>query len=101
MLGLAGEGRCPECGNKYDMDRQQGVTRRSAAMLAHDRGDRVVFLVKFWGLIGLALGCMGIGGLLAIGSKMPQRPILMGLMFGGVFAFGAFVTWFTEGKSNQ
>lgn len=101
MLGLPGEGRCPECGNKYDMDRQRGITRRSAAMLAHDRGDRVVYLVKLWGLIGLGLVCVGIGGLLAIGAKMPERPILLGLMFGSMFGFGAFVTWFTEGRSNE
>ena len=99
MLGLPDEGRCPECGNKYSVDHQRGITRRSATMAAHERGDRVVYLFKLWALIGLALGCVGLGGVMAIGAKMPERPILMGLLFGGVFAFGAFATWFTERKA--
>lgn len=96
LLGVAREGRCPECGQAYDVSIGKGVTQRSAAMQAHDRGDRLVYLLKLWTLILLAVICVGLGGLRALTVADPTRPIAMGLLFGGLFAFGALATWFTE-----
>lgn len=96
LAGLSGAGRCPECGNEYDTDSHLGVTRRSAVMEAHARGDRVVYLFKLWGLAGLAAACFGLGFYASLGKANPQGPILIGGMFGAVFGFGAFVVWMTD-----
>ena len=98
LTGGAREGRCPECGQAYDVSTGKGVTKRSAAMEAHYRGDRVVYLFKLWTLILLAVICAGLGGLRGLMVDDPARPIAIGLLFGGLFAFGALATWFTERK---
>ncbi len=98
LMGGAKEGRCPECGQAFDMAIGKGVTKRSAKMEAHHRGDRLVYMVKLWSLILLAVICVGLGGLGALVAVDPARPIAFGLLFGGLFAFGAVATWFTERK---
>ncbi|MEO1237995.1 MAG: hypothetical protein AAFX76_14520, partial [Planctomycetota bacterium] len=81
LLGLDRRGNCPECGQPYDMDTGRGVRLRSAAMEAHERGDRVVFLFKFWGLVGVAAVSMILGAVTALDSPKPNRPIVLGAMF--------------------
>lgn len=96
LMGVARKGRCPECGQAYDIDDNTGVNRRSAAMEAHERGDRVMFLVKLGCFIGLAAICVLLGVWRAWGAVEPRGPMIIGGLFGGLFAFAAFVTWFTE-----
>jgi len=98
LTGGAREGRCPECGQAFDVAIGKGVATRSAKMLAQERGDRVVYLLKFWGLLLLAAGCVAVGGLRALSVSYWERPMAIGLLFGGLFAFGALATWFTERK---
>ncbi|MEM1108892.1 MAG: hypothetical protein AAGH99_09410 [Planctomycetota bacterium] len=100
LMGLARSGNCPECGQAYDIGLGRGVTERSANMRAHERGERVVYLFKLWGMAGAAAVCMAVGGLVALMSGDEWLgPLAIGLLFGGVLAFGAFVTWFTEGRT--
>ena len=96
LVGLSGAGDCPECGNSFDLDSNQGIVRRSATMEAHERGDRVLFHIKLWGFVLLAVVCMAWGGWASIDSTMPKRPLTIGALFAGLFGFGAVVTWFTE-----
>ncbi|MBB6429087.1 hypothetical protein [Algisphaera agarilytica] len=98
LMGVAREGRCPECGQRYDLALGMGVTKVSANMLAHQRGDKAIYLVKVWGMAFAAVACLGIGGLLSLVSSEPSRPLMLGALIASLFAFGAFVTWFTERK---
>lgn len=96
LLGVARRGRCPECGQKYDISSNQGVSQHSSASRANERGDRVVYLVKFWSFVTLAVLCVGLGALRSYFALKPVGPMVIGGLFGSLFAFGALVTWFTE-----
>jgi len=102
LMGLTGRGRCPECGNRYDMINNLGVTRQSAAMEAHHRGDRLVYRVKFWAMAAAAGLCIILGAWgTAVSKTQSAGPLAIGLVFAGVFGFGAFATWFTEGRPRN
>lgn len=98
LMGVARQGQCPECGQSYDIDSNQGITRRSAAMQAHERGDRVMFITKLAFFLGLAFLCLALGGWRALKAVDGTGPMVIGGLFGGLFLFAAFVTWFTERK---
>lgn len=98
LMGGGREGRCPECGQAFDIALGKGVTAQSAKMRAAERGERLTYLVKLWALLLLGAGCVGLGALRALMVGDWQGPMLIGLLFGGLFAFAALATWFTEQK---
>ncbi len=95
-MGSGENGRCPECGGRFDLSTGMGVTQRSASAEAIERGDRIMLWFKVGSLAAAALACVALGLWNARTSPVPMRPLVLGAMFGGVLGFAAFVIWFTD-----
>lgn len=96
LQGLAMRGRCPECGQPFDVLSGRGVT--TPLSQRQQRGDRAVFWFKFGALIGLAVAILFVGAMMALRSPMPTRPLSIAAILAAGLAFAAAVTWWTEGK---
>ena len=99
LMGLASPGRCPECGQRFDVDTGLGVVRRSALSESNERGDRLVMWFQVGSLAGLAGLSLAIGIWRASVSPNPSSPLAVGVLVAAVLGFGAFVTYHTAGKS--
>ena len=100
LMGSQARGHCPECGGRFDKSTGMGVVQRSAALEAARRGDRAMMWFKVWTLAGLAAACIGFALWRASVGRNPTGALVVGAMFAGVLAFGAFVTWYTEGREQ-
>ena len=103
LAGVSWEGRCPECGSVYDKSSQRGVVRGAkprGGLTPHERGDQLVAMLKLGGYAALALGCLLWGGIASLSSPQPARPLLLGLLGGGVFGFAAYATWFIDRRGG-
>ena len=96
LQGLRPQGRCPECGQSFDVTTGRGIREVSPLSRRNEAGDAAVFWFKFGSLAGLAVVTLGIGAILALGSPMPARPLSIAGLIAGMFAFGAAVTWVTD-----
>ena len=96
LQGLSPQGRCPECGQPFDVTTGLGIVEASPLSRRNEAGDAVVFWFKFGSLAGLGLLSLAIGSILALASPVPARPLTIGAIFAAAFAFGAAVTWITD-----
>ncbi|MEM8739675.1 MAG: hypothetical protein AAGG38_14525 [Planctomycetota bacterium] len=96
LMGLGREGVCPECGNAFDTLTKVGIRVDSARIEAHRRGDRLLYLMKFWSLVAAAGVSVLLGMWAAQGAVNPAGPRTVGALFAGVFGFAAFVTFYSE-----
>lgn len=92
LSGLGETGRCPECGNVFDVSFKLGAPPREN------------LLTRYAGAIMLAVVTLSIlvcGGLLSLGAREPLGIFLAVLTVAGVFAFGTFVYWWTAYKAYK
>ncbi len=95
LMGLPRHGRCPECGSTFDLTTGRGVRTDAAAPLRHERGDPLMSRIKVGIFAGIALLSLAIGGVLALLSTQPQRPLAVAALIAAAFAFAAVATWYT------
>ncbi len=67
LAGLARKGKCPECGNGYDMDRRHRVTEQLKL-------DQLLSRIAAIGLVALG-GCMVLCGGLVAAMRGEARPL--------------------------
>ncbi len=91
LLGLAPAGKCPECGQEYDLASGMGVKSEAAA--AMERGDRIVLWFKVGVLGGLGVVAMAVGGYNATRAADWTRPLLIGVGVGGTLLALAALVW--------
>ena len=96
LQGLRPQGRCPECGQPFDVTTGLGLREVSPLSRRNEAGDTVVFWFKFGSLVGLALVVLAIGAILALRSPLPARPLSIAGIIAATLAFGAAVTWITD-----
>ena len=102
LTGVGWEGRCPECGGGYDKSSDRGVVRGGAGKLTpHERGDRLVVLLKMAGFGVVGLACLLWGGIASLSSPMPARPLALGLLAAAAFGFAAYATWFIDRRGDS
>lgn len=101
LTGVGWEGRCPECGGFYDKSNARGIVRGGGGPLTpHERGDRVVAMVKVGGYAALGFAGLLWGGIASLSSPMPARPLALGIFAGAAFGFAAYATWFIDRRDD-
>ena len=94
LQGLPLQGRCPECGQPFDIASGRGL--KSPLSERAERGDRVVLWFKVGSLAGLAVAILLIGAMMALRSPLPARPLSIAGILAACLGFAAAVTWWTE-----
>ena len=88
LSGIAARGLCPECGQAYDVDTGQGTSaRRQPWGVRHARTI---------GLVGLAFLITVCSGLASLIAGNPLAVLLTGLLFAGLVAAGALLSYLSE-----
>ncbi len=93
LHGLAHRGRCPECGQAYDIFSGEGL---SADDTPGRRQPRWVMHLRTIILAVFALVMLACGGLFSMVSQKPMRPVILGGIVAGVFALAALVSFVYE-----
>lgn len=93
LVGIAAAGRCPECGQAYDLASGQGTdARRVPWVLRHGRTAS---------LVGLAVFILGCSGLLSLAARNKMAMVLSGLMVAAVVGLGAVMSYLSEQKNQR
>lgn len=92
LAGLRGRGRCPECGEYYDLHDPARTASRTEQR--YQRGARLLTLALALAAVGVVVA----GGLLSLVVKQPMRPIALSLLFGGVLGLAALTRYLYEDR---
>ena len=91
LTGLPRSGKCPECGNYYDMQFKFGLV---GMRTKQEKMDQLLRRVRTIVFVIVAAGCATLGLLLSfVGSA---RSLYVGLLSAGVFALCALTSWVYE-----
>jgi len=93
LVGIARVGRCPECGQPYDLDSGQGTTDRQQPWLL-----RHIRTVALGVLAVLILGC---SGLISLAARNAMGLVLTGLLVAGVVLMGALLSYMSEKQEQR
>lgn len=93
LVGIARVGRCPECGQPYNLVSGQGTTARRVPWLL--RHIRTAALVAFTLLI---LVC---SGLLSLVADNALGLVLTGFLIAGVVLMGAVLSYMSEKQEQR
>lgn len=95
LTGLRRKGKCPECGQEYDMITGAGIAAGAAE--AHRRGDRLMAKLRTAMLLLGVVMVMSCGGLLSAlaytwgGNWL--RPLAIAAVVAGVLLMGAVLSY--------
>ncbi|MEM6333377.1 MAG: hypothetical protein AAF823_08585 [Planctomycetota bacterium] len=93
LTGMVGAGRCPECGNEYDLGYGRGVSSRLSRSV--ERGDFLMRRMVTIALLLLTLGIAAVSGLAAWGTGS-YRPLLVGGLVAAVTGLGMLTSYLYE-----
>lgn len=91
LTGLPILGRCPECGDPYNLGTGMGAL--DVRMDAIRRGEWLVKRFRTLGLAGGAALCLALG---AAFHRFNGKSFWVGLFFAAVLALAAFTSWVYE-----
>ena len=89
LLGLQAIGTCPECGNPYD--RGSGLGIQSSANARLQKNERILRRFKIAFYFSISAITMMIGGILAVFSDSPGKPLIIAGLCACVLAMPAIL----------